>query len=149
MTDDTGMMRINSSPLAVLLVIGNLYLGPFIATETELGEWAAVRADMVVESTGRVTSYRSSTGRCPGDCRAMMNSDHQMLCRRVMAQIGIGWRMGIDGSVGWMTSTEREWSGVGSYKSVEVRCMSTDPIFRSRREDAGRGDEVKPGVFSR
>ena len=138
-----------TDPISVLLIIGQLYLGPFTATKAELAEWAAVRANTVIERDEMRISYRQKTEPCPGDCHAMANSDWQMLCRRAMTQIGIGWRMGLLGEVGWMTSAARGLAGIGKYESIEVRCVETDAAFRSKRYDSGYGDEVKPGVFSR
>ena len=37
-----------TDPISVLLIIGELYLGPFAATKAELDEWAYVRDNKVI-----------------------------------------------------------------------------------------------------
>lgn len=129
-----------TAPLAVVLVIGQLTLGPFMATPEEVGRWQYVRDNVTRKADGWFECRFPTRG---DECRAAAFSDYTMLCRRVMHDIGIGWRLSISGEIGWLISEERETLGFGDKKNVTVECHAAPDGFRQHNDDANYPDESR------
>ena len=122
----------------VLLVIGNLTLGPFAETQQDR-TWLA-----------EANSYSSPPSTACNEARECIEihpfkwTMKQVVCRRAMDQIGIGWRRSINGNNGSITMAGLRWGIFGDYVDVEVSCVEAPEGFRSKRYDFDYSDQVSP-----
>jgi len=114
-----------NEPIAVLLIIGGLTLGPFWEKPED--------ADTI-----RIANQNINNG--DGTWKWTMP---QILCRKMMHEVGVGWRMSLFGDVGWMESDDRDW--LGRRKTVEVRCVVAPPGFRAHADDPNVPSEIVAG----
>lgn len=133
-----------TSPIAVLLVIGPIYLGPWVATEDDLSQWAYIDKHTIIEDTKFSRSFKwDENWPWPkgADGRLIQLGNHERLCRKAMAAIGVRWRQGIDGADGWLTIDKQDrWNN--RYTSVDVSCKPAPLDFRKSYDS----DEIKPGL---
>ena len=95
--------------VSVLLIIGSLTFGPYWATSADIENLRGLNAVVDLQLKPPVGA----------DWRPRYWTLTEVVCRRVLQDAGVTWRLAIDGSVGWVRGPNN-W--LGQETSIEMRC---------------------------